>query len=417
MEQWSDGQAQHPSTPVLQHSSIPILQPPALSFLGGYMSKPANKKVIGVFVLGAIVLLVVALVVFGSGKIFKKTVPVVFYFEGSVKGLNIGSAIMIRGVQVGSVTDIQLEFNTKDMSMRIPVYADFDPDRISRVIGVEKRLEGTERVARWKKIVEAGLRAQLEMQSILTGLLMINLDFLPNTPARLVGTDPNEIEIPTVPTPLEELSEKLKKIPFEKIADKLANSLERIETLVSSPEVEAGVKNLASSVEEVKKLVQNINEEIKPLSGSFRETLKDTRNVLRNADSQIAATASRLEGLLGDAQRLVQNVDRQVGPLASRVEGTLDETRKLVGEINGELGLLAPDLKKTLEAARGAISQAEKTMQAAEGNYAEGSAFYYELTETLAGLNETSRSINMLSEYLKRHPDSVLWGKGKAGGK
>jgi paraquat-inducible protein B len=268
-----------------------------------------------------------------------------------------------------------------------------------------------------KRLIDNGLRAQLEIQSLLTGLLMINLDFKPGTPIRLAGGDPDALEIPTIPTALEELSDKLRKIPFEKITDKLANSLERIEALLSSPELEGGVKSLGKSMEEVRKLVQNINEEIKPLSGSFRETLKDTRNVLRNADNQIAATASRLEGLLGDAQRLVQNVDRQVGPLASRVEGTLDETKKLMGEVNGEMVLLSSDLKKTLEAARGAIAQAEKTMKAAEGNYAEGSAFYYELNETLAGLNEASRSINMLSEYLKRHPDSVLWGKGKAGGK
>jgi paraquat-inducible protein B len=89
----------------------------------------------------------------------------------------------------------------------------------------------------------------------------------------------------------------------------------------------------------------------------------------------------------------------------------------MVGEVKGEVGLLASDFKKTLEAVREAIAQVQRTMQVAEANYAEGSAFYYELDETLAGLNEAARSISLLSEYLKRHPDSVLWGKGKPGGK
>ena len=361
------------------------------------MSKPANKKVIGVFVVGAIALLVVALVIFGSGKIFKKAIPVVFYFEGSVVGLNIGSAVMLRGVQVGSVTDVMLQFNPKGLSVQIPVYAEIDPDKIVRIGG--KKYEGAERAAMFKSLIEHGLRGQLQMQSMLTGLLMINLDFLPNTPVRLVGTNPKQLEIPTVPTTMQELSQRVEKLPIEEIFNKLAGTLERIQEVISSPEVEGGTKDLAQGMKEVRKLIKSIDDEIKPMSTSIQVTMKDTRAFISNAD------------------KLVQNVDRQVEPLASKAGGTLDATRKLVSEVNGEVGPVASDLKKTLEEARGAIGQAQKTLQAAEGNYAEGSALYYELTEALAGLNEASQSIQSLGEYLKRHPDSVIWGKGKPGGK
>jgi paraquat-inducible protein B len=372
------------------------------------MSKPANKKVIGIFVLGAIALLIGALVVFGSGKIFKKTVPVVFYFGGSVKGLNIGSAVMIRGVQVGSVTNVILQFNPKDLSLRIPVYADFDPEKVARISG--KIYEGEERAKMYKMMIDHGLRAQLEMQSVLTGLLMVNLDFLPNTPATLVGTDPKQFEIPTVPTPLEALTEKLQKLPIEETFTKLANAVSGIEKVANNPELEKGIKNLSQSVEEMQKLIKSISAEIKPLSAGVQETLKDARTFIKKADGQI-------EGLMGDAQKLVQNVDRHVGPLAVRVEDTLDGVQKLVGEVKGEVGPLSSDLKKTLEDMRLALTQVQKTLQAAEGSYTEGTAFHSELTETLGGLNETSRSIQQLVEYLQRHPDSVLWGKGKPGGK
>jgi paraquat-inducible protein B len=230
------------------------------------------------------------------------------------------------------------------------------------------------------------------MQSILTGLLMINLDFLPDTPAKLVGTDPDVWEIPTVPTPLEVLTEKVQKLPIEETFNKLANAVSGIEKMVYSPELERGMKNLSQSAEEMRKTIKSINEEIKPLSASIQETLKDTRSVLKNADTRITGTATRLEGLMGEAQ-------------------------KLVSEVNGEVGPMASDLKKTLEEARGAMAQAQKTLKAAESNYAEDSAFYYELTEALSGLTEASRSINLLGEYLKRHPDSVLWGKGKPEGR
>ena len=65
------------------------------------MSKPASKTLIGVFVIGAIALAVLAVVVFGSGRFFSEKMPLVMYFEGSVAGLNIGSPVMFRGVKVG----------------------------------------------------------------------------------------------------------------------------------------------------------------------------------------------------------------------------------------------------------------------------------------------------------------------------
>ena len=379
------------------------------------MSKPANKKVIGVFVLGAIGLLVAALVIFGSGKIFKKTVPVVFYFEGSVKGLNIGSSLVIRGVPVGSVTDIVLQYNPQDMSVQIPVYAEFDPDKVVRVTGEKYR--GAERVAAFKRLIEGGLRGQLQMQSLLTGLLMINLDFLPNTPLRLVGKDPNQFEIPTVPTPMEELSKRIEKIPIEEIFDKLASSLRGIEKVVNSPEMEGSMKALAQGLDETRKLIRSINDEMKPLSAGIQDTVKDTRSLINNADTQIKGVASRLEGVLGDAQKLVQNVDRQVGTLGSQFGSTLDGAKKLVGDVNAEVGSITSDLKKMLEEARATLAQVQKTLQAAEGNYTEGSAFYYDLNETLEGLNKVSRSLQLLAEYLKQHPDAVIWGKGRSGGK
>jgi len=379
------------------------------------MSKPANKKVIGAFVLGAIGLLVVALLIFGSGKIFKKTVPVVFYFEGSVKGLNIGSQVVIRGVPVGAVTDIVLQYNPQDMSIRIPVHAEFDPERVMRIAEAPSTPGG--RDGEFKMLIERGLRGQLQMQSLLTGLLMINLDFLPETPLRLVGKDPSQLEIPTVPTPMEELSKRIEKIPFEEIFDKLASSLRGIDKVVNSPEMEGSMKALAQSLDETRKLIKSINDEMKPLIAGIHDTVKDTRSFIKNADTQMQGVASRLEGVLGDAQKLVQNVDRQVGTLASQFESTLGGAKKLVGDVNAEVGSITSDLRKTLEEVRAALAQVQKTLQAAEGNYAEGSAFYYDLNETLEGLNKVSRSIQLLVEYLKQHPDVVIWGKGKSGGK
>jgi paraquat-inducible protein B len=324
------------------------------------MSKPANKKVIGAFVLGAIALLIVAVMVFGSGKIFKKTVPVVFYFPGSVKGLNVGAPLTIRGVQVGSVTDVALQFNPQDLSTRIQVFAEWDPEKITKLGVGEKAILPGQRREQLKKLIDRGLRAQLQTQSLLTGLLLIDLDFMPNTPVQLVGTDTKRLEIPTVPTTLEELAAKLEKLPIEPIFNKLASTLEHLEKVISSPNVEGGIKDLAQGIKEVRALVKNIDEEIKPLSTGVQDTLKDTRGFIKGTDAE---------------------------------------------------------LKKTLAEARAALAQAEKALQAMQGSYEEGSTFYYEVTNALEGLTEASRSLRSVAEYLKQHPDAVIWGKEKSGGK
>jgi paraquat-inducible protein B len=99
------------------------------------VSKQVNKTVIGAFVVGAIALLVVALVIFGSGAFFKLRPKFVLYFDTSVKGLNVGSPVNFRGVPIGAVTDVQLQFNVKDLKLKIPVFVELYPERISVIEG------------------------------------------------------------------------------------------------------------------------------------------------------------------------------------------------------------------------------------------------------------------------------------------
>ncbi len=105
------------------------------------MSKKVSKSLIGAFVLGAIALAVAGVVIFGSGKFFKKTYKFVMFFEGSVKGLNVGAPVIFRGVKIGQVTDIRLRFDLKDLTVMIPVYIEIDPLK-SVVVGggIEKAL-------------------------------------------------------------------------------------------------------------------------------------------------------------------------------------------------------------------------------------------------------------------------------------
>ncbi|UCD34191.1 MAG: MCE family protein, partial [Nitrospiraceae bacterium] len=176
------------------------------------MSKQANKTAVGAFVLGAIALAVAGVLIFGSGKFFADTDKYVLHFEGSVKGLNTGAPVMFRGVKIGSVTDILLRYDPVDLSVHIPVIIEVDRSRFSRINTVKERRTSI------NVLIERGLKAQLQLQSVVTGQLMVDLDFYPEDPVNLVGN--NDIpyaEVPTIPSNLQKLTKTLEQLPLDEL--------------------------------------------------------------------------------------------------------------------------------------------------------------------------------------------------------
>jgi paraquat-inducible protein B len=148
------------------------------------MAKQANKTMIGLFVVGAIVLLVAAIVLLGSGRYFKETHRYVAFFEGSVKGLAVGAPVMFRGVRIGKVEDFAVYYKDADMAFQIPVLLTLYPEKVIG-IGIEQTEEEEQKI--WQEMLDAGFRAELQMQSIVTGQLSVELDFHPDAPLKLHG--------------------------------------------------------------------------------------------------------------------------------------------------------------------------------------------------------------------------------------
>jgi paraquat-inducible protein B len=329
------------------------------------MSKQANKTVIGIFVVGAIALVVAAVLILGSGKFFKQTLKAVCYFEGSVGGLNIGAPVVFKGVRIGSVTDVLLRFDTTKLIFVIPVYIEIEPDKLS-VIGVRPRQPGEN----LKKLIERGLSASLEMQSIVTGQMQVGLDLKPDKPAKFAEfrIDTTTPEIPTVPTPLQELAKKIEKLPIDEIFEKLSSTLSKIENLVGSPEIVQAIRSVNLALADVRKLVQNVDGRIEPL-------------------------ASSIEGAVNDYAKLARNADSKIDTLSLGLGDTIKEIQKAVSSI-----------EKTLGEAQLTLAQAKQTLS-------EDSILQYEIAETLQELQKGARSIRLLADDLKRRPESVLWGK------
>jgi len=329
------------------------------------MSKQANKTVIGVFVVVAIALVVLAVVVLGSGKFFKQTFKAVCYFEGSVGGLNIGAPVVFRGVRIGSVTDVILSVESSKMTFTIPVYIEIEPDKFS-VIGVRPKQLGEN----FKTFIDRGLRAQLESQSIVTGQMQVGLDFLPNKPAKFAEFkfDPKTPEIPTVPTPMQELTKKIEKIPIDEIFEKLNSTIGSINKLVSSPEIVQAIQSVSLTVADLRKLVQNVDNRVGPLASSIEGTVNDYGKLARNADSKIDTLSSGLGDTIKEIQKAVSGIEKTLGEVQST------------------------------------LVQAKQTLS-------EDSTLSYEITETLVEVQKGARSIRLLADGLKRQPESVIWGK------
>jgi paraquat-inducible protein B len=354
------------------------------------MAKQASKTLIGGFVVGAVALIVAGVLVFGSGKFFQERSKYVLFFPGSLKGLSVGAPVLFQGVQVGSVTDISLEASAEDLTLQIPVTIEIHPKKFKVVRG--KRRKQSDPYETLSVLVERGLRAQLQQQSFVTGQLMIGLEFYPDTPVRLVGIDTEYPEVPTIPTPLETLSKTLRDLPLEELVNRVMSAVKGIEKLVNSPDLTGSISSLNLALEGARKLIGNIDSQIEPLAVSLDKTIKDYG-------------------------KLAQEVDEEVEPIGDEVEKTLAAYRKLAENVDHQVDPLISSLHATLKAARLALEQGEKTLATAEYTLSEDSTTIYELNNSLKEISAMARSIRQLADYLERHPESLLSGKGTEGGK
>jgi paraquat-inducible protein B len=94
------------------------------------MKKRISPTLIGAFVVGALILLVIGVVTFASGQLFKHRKEFILYFDGSVNGLRIGAPVKLKGVEIGSVKDIRLQVENRMQVNKIPVIIQIDLEKL-----------------------------------------------------------------------------------------------------------------------------------------------------------------------------------------------------------------------------------------------------------------------------------------------
>jgi paraquat-inducible protein B len=313
------------------------------------------------FVLGAITLLVIAVVFLGSGKLFRKTIKAVCFFEGSVGGLGVGAPVVFNGVKIGSVTDIALRYDTTNLDTTIPVAIEIDPKLVQTVGPLRRTFEED-----LEPLINQGLRARLELQSILTGMLQVGLGYFPDKPVRLVGIDQKYPEIPTIPS--QEIMKRIEQLPLEAIAKNVESAVEGISRIVNSPEIIQAVRSISQAAEGARQLAHNL-------------------------DAKSGPVLSGLEGAVGDARKLIRNTDGQIDPVATSLRGTL------------------ASIKKASDEAGATFRQAQQTLTVLEGDIGEDSELMYELEKTIKEVGGAGKAIQSLANTIERQPESLLFGK------
>ena len=173
-------------------------------------------------VVGSIATAIIAL---AGNRFFTSQERVVMHFSGSVYGLQVGAPVVFRGVRVGSVESIEVFYDRASDSFSIPVVAALDSNAVGGLDG--KRADVDVGLA-LPALIKRGLSAQLATQSLLTGLLYVDLDLRPQRESSLRGTYQGLTEVPTTATAIQNLREQFEGMDFRAIADEA----KKAETLI-----------------------------------------------------------------------------------------------------------------------------------------------------------------------------------------
>lgn len=349
------------------------------------MSKRANPTMIGGFVIGAVVLLVVGVMLFGGGKLFQATQDFRMYFFENVNGLSVGAPVKFKGVEVGSVVSIQLVPNpesssgqTKDRDTPIGVVVEVSRDKLV----TKSRLTGDIDVRQSVNVaINAGLRAQLQTESLVTGVLYIEFVFRDAEPPNFyepTAFDAEIPEIPTIPSAGEQFRESAKKL------------MERLD----KADIEGMINNIRDAAGSVNELARSA--EVKDSIASLDATLKELRTA-----------ATKIDPVLESIKAVT---DKAVGVEAD-LQATLTTAREALEKAKDVFAKLDAKIEPLVASIQAAADDAGLTMQSARQTLAPESPLIYDARTMLTQLGETLRSLQILLELLDRDPGVLLRGR------
>ena len=335
------------------------------------MSQRASPTAIGLFVVGAILLAVVGVGALGSQHLFSSRTTFVSYFEESVNGLDIGAPVKFKGVPIGEVTDIKLRVDLQNETFRVPVEYAIDLEPVTDTTGAPLNLDDPELL---REQIGDGLRAQLQLESIVTGKLYVELTYVSNPDTAIMAQHRSpHLEIPTELSPMARLGEE---------ASGLMTNLRRFDVSKINENLVTFLVNANDKLEQLD--AAEINRSVLETIGSIRNLVESDE--LQTAIADAPKITERLRSTTAEAERLVRRLNENVDPTAKELKATNKE------------------LRATLRTLRSTLTELDRTLSTDSG-------IGYQAQDALEKLSDTAEALRVLIQSLERNPSMFLRGR------
>jgi len=321
------------------------------------MSKKINTTSIGLFIVTGVALGVTGLLLFSTSKMFSKTRDLIVYFDDSLNGLSVGAPVKFRGVTIGSVKRVMVQFNQATNDYAMPVIIELEEkllrDRMPMLAYSFHEEAMGERISR-------GLRATLQTESLVTGVLYVGVDMDPKAAAPVFHQlEKLYPEIPSEPTATQQLFKNLASLDLKSIQTNVTELLTQLRSTVGElkmAEINTGVTNLLTSVNHLV------------------------------TDPDITNALAALRPTIDQYRELGAKVTSRVDPLADSVTNSLAQADRALAQIRGAgenlRTLLAPD-----------------------------APLPNNLDQALQQISGAVQSLSALLDFLKLHPNALITGR------
>jgi paraquat-inducible protein B len=321
------------------------------------MSKKINTTSIGLFIVTGVALGVIGLLLFSSSKMFSKTRDVIVYFDDSLNGLNAGAPVKYRGVTIGSVKRVMVQFNQATNDYAMPVILEME-EKLLR-----ERMPSAAYVFTANALeerIKVGLRATLQTESLVTGVLYVGVDVNPRAaPPVFHQLEKRYPELPSEPTKTQQLFNNLASLDIKSIETNVNALLIKLDTTIGSlhmAQINEGITNLLDSLE---RLV----------------TSPDITNAL------------------------------------AALRPTLDQYRELGAKLTGRIDPLADGVTNSLAGADRALAELRAAAENLRTLLAPDSPLPNDLDQTLQQVSGAVQSLSVLLDFLKQHPNALITGR------
>ena len=329
------------------------------------MKSKTGPAIVGAFVIGAFVLGIVALLAFGGVSFFSKPQRFVVYFDESIHGLDLGSPVKFRGVRIGRVVELNVRYEAETNASVVGVVCELNRNIISDSQGAQLDVSDREELQR---LVDRGMRAQLGILGLATGLLFVELDF--EDPAEYpppeLPFEPRYVVVPAVPSAIQEIQSNI---------SGLLNDLRKIDYV--------------------------------GISREFKGLLVDTRGQLNGLDlkgtlAQWQKTGAQFEALAASPE---------IKETFVNVNAAISDLRTLLVKIDAQVVPTTEELAATLSQARVALESFNTTATTANRFIASQNGLGDEVVRTMEQLRSAADAVQRLADFLERNPQALITGK------